>query len=145
MRSGDSKEIWWSGLIEQSRQVNGRHACLKPKNSNYLEASSGIPHLYWCYGVSQNECFAELYIARRDPEENKAILERLQRHREDVEKAFGGSLFWDRMEGRQNARIRYAMSGGYCSPPEEWASIQCDIVRAMSKLEKTLGPYLDRI
>lgn len=44
--SGDSKEIWWSGLIEQSRQVNGHHACLKPKNSNYLEAPSGIPHLY---------------------------------------------------------------------------------------------------
>ena len=145
MGSGDSKEIWWSGLIGQSRQVNGRHACLKPKNSNYLEAPSGIPQPYWCYGVSQNEYFAEFYVARRNQEENKEILERLQRHREDVERTFGGPLFWDRMEGRQNARIRYSMSGGYRSSPEERASIQCDIVRAMSKLEKSLGPYLDRI
>ena len=37
------------------------------------------------------------------------------------------------------------LSGGYRSPPEERASIQYDIVRAMSKLEKSLGPYLDRI
>jgi hypothetical protein len=145
MGSGDSKEIWWSGLIEQSRQVDGCHTCLKPKNSNYLEAPSGIPHLYWCYGVFQNECFAELYVARRDPEENKEILERLQRHREDVERTFGGTLFWDRMEGRQNARIRYTLPGGYRSPPEDWASLQCTIVSAMSKLEKSLGPYLGRI
>ena len=69
----------------------------------------------------------------------------IQIHQSDIERAFGGSLIWDPMEGYNNARIRYSISEGYCSPGENWGSIQDGIINGMSRLKKSLEPYLERI
>lgn len=79
MEKSDIKKEWWRKFIERLRGTNSPHAPLSPpKDSNYFETPSGIPGLSWSYGVRKNDCFAELYIKRSRPEENKSILRKIQ-------------------------------------------------------------------
>ena len=95
--------------------------------------------------LSRHECAAELYIDRGSgaDAENKAIFDQLFSSRAAVEKVFGGSLSWERLDGKRACRIRFTQpSGGYRSPEEEWPKIQDSIIQAMNRLEQALRPHL---
>jgi hypothetical protein len=49
----------------------------------------------------------ELYIDTPDGERNKAIFDFLAQHKENIERAFGTALTWQRLEERRAARICY--------------------------------------
>lgn len=142
------RKRWWTQLVERSAQVNKLHAHITPGEYSWIGASSGTRGLNLNYVVMQDACAAELYIDRgKDSEqENKAIFNQLEAHRGEVEKAFGGSLSWERMEGKQACRIRFNQSGGgYRSHEDEWPKIQDGIIGGMDRLEKALRPHLKQL
>jgi len=97
--------------------------------------------------VTQDECSAELYIDRGKGAEvdNKAIFDQLFAQREDIERAFGGSLIWERLDNKRASRIKFAESGGYRSAEDQWNSIQTAVVNAMNRLEAAMGPSLKQL
>lgn len=142
------RKRWWAQLIERSAAVNRLHSHISPSEHGWIGASTGIRGLNLNYVVMQEECCAELYIDRgKDTaEENKQIFDELYDHHEEIDKAFGKELSWERLDSKRACRIRYTRSGGgYRSPEEEWPSIQDDIVRDMDRLEKALRPFLKKL
>ena len=131
-------EQWW----ERFKRHAGPSYADKNPARNYLNCPSGIPGLSFNYGATQGGCFAELYIKPTAHGSSEATFDNLRAHRDDIEKAFGEKLIWDRMEGFPTCRIRFANRGGYASPREHWFEIQTGIVGAMDRLQKALGPYL---
>jgi hypothetical protein len=139
---------WWRQLIDRSQQVNKLHAHISPGEWGWIGASSGARGLNLNYVVTMDESAAELYIDRgKDSEaENKSIFDQLMAHKAEIEKAFGGPLSWERLEGRRACRIRYTQpGGGYRSPESDWPKIQDGIIGAMDRLEKALRPYLKQL
>jgi hypothetical protein len=135
---------WWTQLIERSQQVNKLHAHISPGDWGWLGASAGIRGLNLNYVVTMDESSAELYIDRGkgSEAENKSIFDQLQAHRAEIEKSFGGTLSWERLEGKRACRIRHLQpGGGYRSPEEDWPKIQDGIINVMDRLEKALRPY----
>lgn len=142
------RKRWWTTLINRSATVNKLHAHITPDEYSWIGASSGVRGLNLNYVVTQDQCAAELYIDRgKDAEgENKAIFDQLFLHHEDIEKAFGGSLSWQRLEGKRACRIRHTQSGGgYRSPEDQWPALQDAIIRDMDRLDKALRPYLKEL
>jgi hypothetical protein len=89
---------------------------------------------------------AELYIDRGNAEENKAIFDRLIQHREDVEKAFGEPLDWQRLEDKRACRIKKETTlGGYRNPEDDWQQIISWMVGSMIRLEAALGTYMTKV
>jgi hypothetical protein len=88
-----------------------------------------------------------LYIDRgKDSEkENKNIFDQLYEHREAVEKAFGGSLSWERLEDKRACRIKFVREGGYRSREDAWPDIQNAIIDGMNRLEQALRPFLKQL
>jgi hypothetical protein len=99
------------------------------------------------YSITLDECSAELYIDRGKgrEEENKSIFDQLFAHREEIEKAFGGPLSWERLEGKRACRIKYSQEGGYRAPEDQWTKMQEDIIAAMNRLEQALRPFLKQL
>lgn len=142
------RKRWWTQLIERSGQVNKLHAHITPGEYSWIGSSSGTRGLNLNYVVTQDECAAELYIDRgKDAEtENKSIFDQLEAHRAEIEKAFGVSLSWERLDGKRACRIRYTQAGGgYRSPEDNWPKIQDGIIGAMDRLEKALRPHLKQL
>lgn len=138
----DVRQRWWEMVIAHPEAK--LHANISPSRYSWIGTSSGIRGIGFNYSVIQDECGAEVYIdkGKGADEENKAIFDQLLAHKDDIEKAFGGPLSWERLEGRRACRIRYSVPGGYRSPEEEWPTIQNAMVQGMVRLERALRPYL---
>jgi len=142
------RKRWWTQLVERSAKITKLHAHITPGEYSWIGTSSGVRGLNFNYGVTQDECAAELYIDRgKDAEdENKAIFDQLFAHKEEIEKIFGESLSWQRLEGKRACRIRHTQSsGGYRSPEDQWPALQDAIIKDMDRLEKALRPYLKQL
>ena len=89
----------------------------------------------------------EWYAAHTDDEEDRKFLLRRAKHwnRAEIEKAFGGRLSWERLEGKRACRIKFAQEGGYRSPEDQWPKMQDDIIAAMNRLEQALRPFLKQL
>lgn len=142
------RKRWWTQLVERSGQVNKLHAHITPGEYSWIGTSSGTRGLNLNYTVTQDDCGAELYIDRgKDAEsENKNIFDQFSAHKAEIEKAFGGPLSWERLDGKRACRIRYTqVGGGYRSPEEGWLKLHDGITGAMDRLEKALRPQLKQL
>jgi hypothetical protein len=138
----DLREIWWSRLVARPDAKLHRH--LTPGVYSWLGVSSGVRGLNLNYAVLQDECAAELYIDRGNglDAENKSIFDQILAHKNEIEKAFGGELEWQRLETKRASRIKTTVEGGYRSPDGEWETIQEQQVSAMNRLNTAIQPFL---
>ena len=142
------RKRWWTTLVERSAKVNRLHVHITPGEYSWLGTSSGVRGLGFVYEVTQDWRGAELYIDRgKDAEgENKSIFDQLFSQKTDIEKAFGGELSWERLDGKRACRIRAGLpNGGYRSSEDQWPALQDAIVLAMDRLEKALRPHLKQL
>ena len=142
----DLRLRFWEGLVSIARSHRTRHGNLKPGAYHWLGASSGIRGLGFNYVIVQEYGVAELYIDRREADENKRIFDHLYAQKDEIERAFGRALSWERLDGRQACRIKCRVErGGYRSPEQQWPEIQREMVETMTKLESALKPALDSL
>jgi len=142
------RKRWWTQVVERSGKVNKLHSHITPGEYSWIGTSSGTRGLNLNYTVTQDDCGAELYIDRgKDAEvENKNIFDQFISHKTEIEKAFGGPLSWERLDGKRACRIRYTQTGGgYRSPEDGWPKMHDGIIDAMDRLEKALRPYLKQL
>lgn len=142
------REKFWTQLLDYSKQKTKLHSNISPTQHNWLGTSAGKQGLGFNYALRKNEAQVELYIDRGKErnEENKAIFEKLFSHKEEVEKVFGESLDWERLEGKRACRIRKRItSGGYRDDEEKWPQIHEAMVDTMIRLEKSLKPYISKL
>lgn len=109
----DTRQPWWSTLV--SRPDAKLHAHLTPLHYSWIGVSAGIRGLNFNYTVIQEDCGAVLYIDRGNGSEveNEAIFDQLAAAKAEIDKAFGGELSWERLDGRRACRIRASVPGGY--------------------------------
>ena len=142
----DVRLKFWEGLVAIARSRNTRHANIKPGSHSWLGARSGIRGLGLNFVIVQEYGVAELYIDRGEAHENKHIFDQLQARKEEIEKAFGSALSWERLDTKRACRIKHVIErGGYRSPESLWPAIQAEMVETMTKLEAALRPGLDSL
>ena len=78
--------------------------------------------------------------------ENKRIFDTLCSHKDAVEKTFGATLHWERLDTKRACRIKHIVdSVGYRSPESEWPKMQAEMVDAMTRLETALLPSIESL
>jgi hypothetical protein len=139
----DVRLKFWEGLVTICRQKQTRHANLKPGSYHWLGATSGIRGLSFNYVIVQEYGITELYIDRGGTEENKRIFDLLHAQKDEIEKAFGGTLSWERLDTKRACRIKHVIErGGYRNPEPEWSAIHTEMVETMIRLEAALRPTM---
>jgi hypothetical protein len=142
----DVRLKFWEGLIAAARSRKTRHANIKPGSYSWLGASSGIRGLGFHYVIVQEYSVVELYIDRGEAKENKRIFDQIHACKEVIEKNFGATLSWERLDAKRASRIKHVIEhGGYRSPEQEWPQIQTEMVETMTRLEIVLKPALDSL
>ena len=142
------RKKFWEGLLSRPKMKTTRHAGLAPVIYGWLSAGSGVPGLSLCYVTGQDKGRVELWIARGAGRaaENKHVFDALAEHKDEIERAFGAALVWERLDDKQGCRVAYLTgAGGYKSDESEWPAIQDAMIDAMVRLEKALAPHLERL
>jgi hypothetical protein len=138
----DLRKKFWERLLNRPKIKATRHASVSASESGWISAGSGVRGVPFTYVIGQEEGRVELYIDRGAGKaaENKEIFDGLNKHKAEIEKAFGGELSWQRLDDKQGSRIAYTtQAGGYKSDESKWPEIQDAMIDAMGRLEKD-GP-----
>ncbi len=133
---------FWAALLEKANAVLPLHRNISPARDNWVAATAH--GLQYNYVTARGIGRVELYITRSDPAVNKAIFEDLKQHEAAVEKAFGGPLYWQRMDGRMACRISVDVDDGSVNDESTWGQLHDAMVDAMKRLEAALRPYADK-
>lgn len=135
---------FWTQLLEKAKIKSKLHANTSPSQYGWVGTRSGTSGLLLAYVIQKHGAHVELYIDRgKDSEEvNKAIFDKLLKSKDAVEEAFGGSLEWQRLEGKRACRIRKQIALGGYRDEAKWPEIQDAMIGAMIRLAKALKPYL---
>jgi len=145
-QKGDLRLRFFQGVIAFARTKKTRHSNIKPGVNHWISASAGYRGLILSYVVLQDYCSAELYIDRGVKEENKQIFDALAARKDEIDKAFGSALSWERLDDKRACRIKHVLpTGSFLSPESEWPQIQEALVDAMTRLESALKPALDSL
>jgi hypothetical protein len=78
----------------------------------------------------------ELYIDRGDASTNKQLFEMLLARREPIEKAFGKTLEWQKLDERRGSRIRHVFAGSGLLDQEKWPELQKRMIEVMVDFQR---------
>lgn len=108
--------------------------------NNWLSTGAGKTGLSHSYAITLDWAAAELYIYRGSDsaDENERIFDALCAKKDEIERAFGGPLVWDRMEGRRACRVRARLDLGGLRHRGRWPEIQEAMIDAMARLSAVL-------
>jgi len=77
---------------------------------------------------------------------DKAIFEQLLAAKDEIERAFGEPLEWQRLDERRACRIcRKLTLGGWRDDPARWPEVYAAMVDAMIRLEKAPEPHVQKL
>jgi hypothetical protein len=135
---------FWADFLAFAKTKTKLHATISPSYETWVGTGAGRMGLAYNYVVNQHETRAELYIDRgKDSDtENKRIFDQLEAHTQEIEEAFGGSLTWERLEGKRACRISKRLNIGGYRDEERLPEIFEAAVDAMIRLERALGPFI---
>lgn len=148
MAEGHVVRRFWAGLLALAKTKSRLHSGISPGRKLWVGTGSGVRGLSFNYVISRDEGRVELYLDRGpgSGDENKEFFAHLLEKKGEVEKAFGGELDWQSLEGRRACRISHvAAQKGYRDPEQDWPEVQERLVDAMCRLEKALKPHLARL
>jgi hypothetical protein len=102
---------FWTQLLDHAKTRGDLHTGISPSRYNWVgRCREGM---WWNYTVVQDETRAGLYIDSPEPSQNKALYDALLSYKADIEKAFGGTLLWQRLDDKRACRISTSVPGGW--------------------------------
>jgi len=138
---------FWEQLLDKAKQRGVLlHAQRSPSKDSYISAGAGVQagisfvYVAWM----SEETAVELYIDTGDKDENKEIFDALFAKKQEIEKAFGSSLSWERLDEKRASRIRYTLKEGGLIDESKWQIIEDAMIGAMDRLSRAVKPHLAR-
>lgn len=138
---------FWTQLLERAKNKTKLHANISPTQGGWVGTGAGISGLTLNYVIRKHEVCVELYIDRGkdSEEENKAIFDQLAASKDSIERNFGDSLEWQRLEGKKACRIKKEIKTGGYRDESKWPEIQEAMIDAMIRLAKVLKPHIVKL
>ena len=138
------RKEFWTKLIQLMNAKSNLYQNISPDIYSYIGAGSGVSGVGLRFVVSNSYGRAELYIDRGSKEENESIFDELSTLKDDIEKDFGGSLVWERLDDKRACRIK-SETPGNISDKERWDAMQTFMTDSMLNLENALKNPLKEI
>ncbi len=133
---------FWEQLLEKAKEVTELHAHRPPGKRSWISTGAGKSGLAYCYSITKHESKVELYIDRGKESENKNIFDELVKNKDEIEKDFGESLKWERLDNKRACRISRQFDNGGYRDEDKWPNIHDNMIDAMCRFEKALKPYI---
>ena len=105
-QGGALKLNFWQQFIEYNQSNNGVYAKSMPTPDAWIGKSiKGIPGTSVNLVVTKDNCRIEAYINSGSQEKNKSIFDALINHKDVIEKDYGATLIWQRLDEKVTCRI----------------------------------------
>lgn len=140
---------FWKKLLEKAENRLPLYSNVSPSGDHWLSAGSGKSGIYYAFLIYARKDGGgiDLTISRGkdSQEENKKIFDELRSHKEEIERDFGDSINWKRLDSKISSRleVQYPIGGLY--HPERWDELQEKMIDGMVRFEKALKKHIVRL
>ena len=139
------RKRYWSYAIpiiqEQYADTNIFDNC-KPTVSNTISAFFGMGGLCIRCAANYDSAWVEFYMRKSDNTQNKAVFDMLYGHKEEIEKAFGVPLTWDRADSCKSCGISYRLEDVSITREEDWPRMARFHAEWSKRICGVILPYL---
>jgi len=142
-----SRYEFWKGLLERSKTSTQLFANISPSKDNWISKGAGKSGVSFNFTLNMDCGIVELYIDydRTTGQKNKAIFDALYAEKDIIEREFGGSLEWQRLDDKRACRILKRFTNGGLAVPDTWAYLQENMIDAMVRLDNVFRMRLAKI
>jgi len=136
---------FWKQLLQTAKESgNNLFNNISPSKDHWLSAGSGMRGVRFTYVFMKQAARVELYISRSSTEENKFVFDELYKIKEEIEKKFGDTLEWERLDNKKACRVKYEKPfDGYNK--DVWNEMIPFMIESMNKLERAFKEPLAKI
>ena len=131
------RQKFWNQLLPIMNGKSSLFSNISPGQYYYQGAGAGVTGVAYNFVSLNKSCRTELYIDRGDREENKFIFDELSKHKEEIERNFGGPLVWERLDAKRACRIKSEVEGNIFEE-ECWGELINEMVDRMVRMEAGL-------
>lgn len=141
------RKEFWTQLLERAKSKTPLHSNITPPIYHWIGTGAGKSGIGYNYAITGEMGNAEVYLDRGKeyPTLNKERFDQLFAHKDEIEKAFGAPLSWERLDKKRASRIAFRFPGLGLRTKEQWPELQDKMIDAMIRLEKAIGPYIRRL
>ncbi len=130
-------------MIREKNQNSGAFRNCNPVKTNWVSGRFGIRGMSLCCVINMDSARCELYFDRIESEENKRIFDELFSHKDEIERAMGTSLSWDRGDRKISSKIYVTLEEIGLMNENEWETVARFHAKWTAKFyEAVVAPYL---
>ncbi len=138
---GEAYRAYFQSLIDELRTKYKFTGAKVGQPQNWYSFSSGVRGVIFSNSFAQGgKMRAELYIDLEDKDRNKKVFDRLHEQRTAIEKEYGATLTWERLDDRRACRIAAYRDGSIDDPPETQIQLMQWSIDNLLRLRKVLLP-----
>jgi hypothetical protein len=139
--------IFWKQILGKSKDETNLFSNISPSKSSYISTGAGKSGLTYSYVITQKNGSIELCIdkGKNYDELNKKIFDDFFEHKKDIEKEFGDSLEWQRLDNKRASRIRKIYVTANLNDSANWDKLQNEMIEGMINFDKAIKKYINNI
>ena len=133
---------FWTQLLSRSKNKTTLYEKKSPGIESYLGIGAGKAGIHYHYIISEQGARVQLYIDRGDSDWNKRVYDALLKDKPLIEKVFGDSLIWERLEDKRASIIRFPVSQLGLKDKSNWHELHDLMIETMIRFEKAFRPFI---
>ena len=141
------RKEFWTQLLEKAKTKTTLHANISPVIYSWIGTGSGKSGMGYNYVIANSYAGVEIYLDRGKGflDLNKERFDQLYKYKNEIEKAFGGKLSWERLDKKRASRIAFRFEGVGLKDKDKWPHIQDGMIDVMIRLEAAFKPYIKQL
>lgn len=141
------RKKFWTQLLAKAKRKTDLHSNISPGIWNWIGTGAGKSGLSFIYAISKKEGWTEFYIDRGkgNQKQNKKWFDIFFRNKKRIEKTFGDTLDWERLDDKRASRIAKRYKGVGLYDEEKWDRLQSRMIDGMIRLERALRDHIKEL
>ncbi len=136
---------FWKGLLERAKTIAPSLANRTPSKDNWISVGAGKSGFSYSYVIRMEDAHIELYIDVGEADRNKQLFDTLATNKDDIQRAFGKPLEWQRLDEKRGCRIRHVFSSSGLSNQERWPELQQHMLETMVSFQRVFREELNKL
>jgi hypothetical protein len=130
---------FWSEFLQEVNKKNNYCSNLRPSKDSWIGVALGVSGVSLNLVVSREYARSEIYINRGDKAENKRVFDYFLQHKEQIEKDFGASLVWERMDDKVTSRIKWQLNGVNVFDEKDYPKMINFLINGLERMKKAFS------
>ena len=139
---------YWAFALEQIRKALGERGPFQnvnPSKYQWVSGFFGVGGFYLCCVARYDSARVELVMSKADKEKNKAAFDALAKNKEEIEKALGTALCWNRNEDNKASKVYCQLDKVSITEETDWTQMAKFHAEWSRKFYDVIVPYVVEI